>query len=319
MPDVTPGSSNNAVDLTKDPSSNGAPLAPQDLFKGPAFGAQPVTPSSQWFTSSVVIQASLSESKRQPCQTWTFTAANRTFPEQGCYHLICSLTATLDSSLIGGLIDGTPVSPDRFLFPGLVNLCFWRNFLAQIDPNQATTWLRSQHTKDHRQSTQVDLCPEIQPSFFQRETINLLCRDVLCGHELTPTDLRQGSTILIWCQSLATFQGHLFPGSGPTFQDAKTLLSNIQWFFDLSVTEFSALAQVQGGWGSTAPQSPFCSSLLQRPCATSRPTFLVGTFPRLGTRPLCLVAAIFGSSPASCTSSSHFSIAGASKKTSPPR
>jgi hypothetical protein len=198
-PDVQPGSSNNAVDLTKDPSSNGTPLAPQDLFGSPAFSTQLVTPSSQWSPSSAVIQASLSESKRQPCQSWTFTTANCTFPEQGCYHLICGLTATLDPSFIGGLLDGTPVSPDRFLFPGLVNLRFRRDFLAQLDPNQATTWLRSQHAEDHRQSTQVDLCPEIQPSFFQQETIDLLRREFLCGHELTPADLRQGSAILIWC------------------------------------------------------------------------------------------------------------------------
>jgi hypothetical protein len=72
------------------------------------------------------------------------------FPEQGCHHLICGLTATIDPSFMGSLIDGTPVSPDRFLFPGLVNLRFRRDFLAQIDPNQATTWLRSQHTEDHR-------------------------------------------------------------------------------------------------------------------------------------------------------------------------
>jgi hypothetical protein len=261
--DVTPaGSSSNAVDLTRDPSSTGTPLAPQDLFGGPAYGAQPVTPASQWSTSPAVVHASISESKRQPCHTWTFTTCNRTFPEQGCYHLISGLTATTDSNFIGSLVDGTPVSPDRFLFPGLVNLRFRRDFLAQIDPNQAITWLRSQYTEDHRQSTQVDLTPEIQPSFFQRETIDMLRREFLCGHELTPADLLHGSTILIWCRSLPTFHGHLFPGSGPTLQDAKTLLSNIQWFFDLSVTEFSAPAHVPGGWGPTAPQSPFRSSLL---------------------------------------------------------
>jgi hypothetical protein len=41
-----------------------------------------------------------------------------------------------------------------------------------------------------------------------------------------------------------------------------SILSNIQWFLDLSVTEFSAPAQLPGGWGSTPPQSPFRSSLL---------------------------------------------------------
>ncbi len=260
---VTPGSSSHqAFDLTTDPSGTGTPIAPQDLFGGPAFGAQPATPSSQWSTAPAIIQASLSESKRQPCQTWTFTTANRTFPEQGCYHLICGLTATSDPSFIGSLIDGTPVSPDRFLFPGLVNLRFRRDFLAQTDPNQAITWLRSQYTEDNRQSTQVDLCPEIQPSFFQRETIDLLRREFICGHELTPADLLQGSTILIWCRSLPTFHGHLFPGSGPTLQDAKTLLSNIQWFLDVAVTEFSAPAQAASSWGPAPLQSPFRSSLL---------------------------------------------------------
>ena len=109
-----------------------------------------------------------------------------------------------------------------------VNLSFRRDFLAQIDPNQVSTWLWGQYTEDNLQSTQPELCPGITPSFFRRETIDLLRREFLCGHELTPADLQQGSTILVWCCSLASFQGHLFPSSGPTLYDAKILLSNIQ-------------------------------------------------------------------------------------------
>jgi hypothetical protein len=63
-----------------------------------------------------------------------------------------------------------------------------------------STWLQGQHDEDHRQSTQPELCPEIQPGFFSREKIDLLRRKFLCGHKLIPDDLQQGSTILIWCR-----------------------------------------------------------------------------------------------------------------------
>ena len=257
---ITPGSRQGAFDLTKD-TPHGTPMAPQALFGTPATGSFQLTPASQWSTSPTVLQASVADTKRQPYQTWTFNTANRSFPEQGCYHLLSGLTATRDRTFIGSLPDGTPVSADLFLFPGNVNLRFRRDFLAQLDPSQASTWLRGQYTEDHRQSSQPDLCPEIQPSFFSRENIDLLRREFICGHELTPDDLQQGSTILLWCRSLAPFQGYLFPHSGPTLQDAKTLLSNIQMFLDLSVTEFSAPAVAPGSW-QPPHESPFHRSLL---------------------------------------------------------
>jgi len=171
-PGVPPGSRRNAVDLTAE-STFRTPMPPQNLFGFPGSSPHSVTPSSQWATSPAFLQASLGETKRQPCQTWTFNSANRTFPEQGCFHLLSGLTATIDRTFIGSLPDGTPVSAEHYLFPGNINLSFRRDFLAQIDPTQASTWLRGQYTEDNLQSTQPELCPEITPGFFRRATYSV--------------------------------------------------------------------------------------------------------------------------------------------------
>jgi hypothetical protein len=149
-PDVTPDSINNAVDLlTKDPSSNGTPaLAPQDLFRGPAFGAQPVMPSSQWSTSHLPSLARL-----RPSPPPTALSPSKAAAISSGW----GLTATINPSFVGSLIDGTPISPDPFLFPGLVNLRFRRDFLAQIDPNQVMPrdfYLHSCQKRDAIESNQ---------------------------------------------------------------------------------------------------------------------------------------------------------------------
>jgi hypothetical protein len=213
--------------------------APTDLFGARDLHSTPTTPASQWSVPQSVSQASSAETKRQAPSTWTFRSANRSQPEQGCYHYLSGLLATQDVTFIGSTPQGNPVIASQLLFPGNINLPFRRDFLAQVDPAQAGTWLRGQYYNDRASSRSPELCPDIQVGFFNRESIDMLRREFLCGQELTPEDLQRGSSILIWFRSLPSCTGPLFPSTGPPLHDAQVLLSNIQWFLELSVADFS--------------------------------------------------------------------------------
>jgi hypothetical protein len=171
---------------------------------------------------------------------WTLQSVSRTLSDQATYHFLSALLATKDHTFLGTRPDGTPVPSERHLFPGNLNLPFRRDFLAPLDGNQAGLWLRSQYNQDVTNGNcPQESHPEIQPSFFLKENIDLLRHEFVCGAEFTPDDLRSGSTILVWLRSLSTFPNKLFPSNGPTVDDAKTLLANIFWFLELAVADFT--------------------------------------------------------------------------------
>jgi hypothetical protein len=182
---------------------------PSDLFGAREARSSRSTPASQWSISQSVTQGSAADAKRQMPSTWTFNTINRSFPEQGCYNFLSDLLATRDSTFIGVSPSGTPITADHVLFPGNINyLPFCRDFLAQVDADQARTCLCGQYYEDRSRSQRPELCPDIQDGFFNKDTIDLLHREFLCGQELAPEDLQRGSTILVWICSLPTGLEH---------------------------------------------------------------------------------------------------------------
>jgi hypothetical protein len=188
--------------------------------------------------------------------------ANRSFPKQGCYHLLSGLLATCDRTFVGSLPDGTPVSADLFLFPGHINLpsveTSWPKSIQPRHEHLATRPARRGSPSEHPART----LPRDTARFLQPRENRLATSQV----PLRPQADSGRSAARIHYSHLvpllATFQGCLFLSAGPTLQDAKKLLSNIQWLLDLSVTEISAPALAQSGWQPPSHESPFRSSLL---------------------------------------------------------
>lgn len=90
----------------------------------------------------VVIQASITDTKNQPYNTWAFNSVNRSFPEQGCYHLLSCLLPTDDpTTFIGNMQDaaGTPILADHFLFPGNIKVAIPGASPPAIPPSAVST------------------------------------------------------------------------------------------------------------------------------------------------------------------------------------
>jgi hypothetical protein len=248
-----------AVDLTSDDPAHAAFTSHRTSPRARLFDSRllSATPASQWTVPAAVAHASAAETKRLAPSVWTFTTANRNYPDQGCYHALSGLLATHDPTFLGMTPDGTPIAAEQYLFPGNINLTFRRDFLAQMDAAQAGTWLRSQYLEDHQQSA---LRIDIHPRFFDKDMIDILRKETHSGQALTTDDLHRGTSALVWYRSLPSSAGPLFSSAGPTIEDAATLLANMQWFLELSVAEFGP-PDVQD-WRRAPDETPFQRSLL---------------------------------------------------------